>query len=344
MGRRRKGLQVVKRPGRQGYYVRGTTANGVFVFKAAGTHDETEARAFAVHLEAEILESGGPVESISFLRAAIEYLDFEERSRDQKRYVNKLVGHFGKKKIKDIGQAEIDKAAKRLYPDCTPETRNRQVYTPVVAILHFAEASYRGYSAPTIKRPKQKKRQPRPMRPEQAAAILEAAKDDHALYTFLLVLFNNGPRVTDATTLEWERTDLERRVFDIFESKTDTWRRCHMNEEVFLALANMPGERDGRIFPYRDRHDVYDALNETLGEKKGDFTPHRARHTFATQFLEQFNDPKLAMEAGGWQSWQAFSIYAHVWDSRVRDAAQQFSVSGANSEAKSAKKANKTNG
>lgn len=329
MALRRKGLRLVRHKNRNGWYVRGVALDGKPVNKACGTDDETEARAFLIRYEASLLESRGPVEAIGFLRAAVEYLEADERSRDQKRYVNALARHFGAKRIHEIGQPEIDRAARQMYPDATNETRNRQVYTPTIAVLRFMAKSYRGYTAPTIERPKQKKREPRPMRPEDVAKILDAARADAALYAFLLILFSNGPRVTEATSIDWSHVDMAGRHFDIHETKTDSRRRCYMSDEVFMALANLPGEREGRVFPYADRHDVYAAL-ATLDDLHG-FTPHRARHTFATTFLEQYGDLALAMKAGGWKSVGAFSIYAHIGDDRVRAATQGLDLTRANS-------------
>jgi hypothetical protein len=45
---------------------------------------------------------------------------------------------FGDKPLRQIGQAEIDTAAVALYPNCSPATRNGQVYTPISALLKRA--------------------------------------------------------------------------------------------------------------------------------------------------------------------------------------------------------------
>lgn len=201
-----------------------------------------------------------------------------------------------------IGEQEIDRATRQICPDATKETRNRQVYTPTIAVLRFIAKSYRGYTAPTIERQKQKKREPRPMRPEYVTKVLGAAQEaNHALYTFILILFSNGPRVAETVSIDWAHID-------------------------------MACEREGRVFPYADRHDVYDALG-ALGDLHG-FTPHRARHTFATTFLEQYGNLTLAMKAGGWKSVGAFSIYAHIGDDRVRAATQGLNLARTKSEPK----------
>jgi hypothetical protein len=51
---------------------------------------------------------------------------------------NALLRHFGDLPIEQIDQQAIDRAATALYPNGSAGTRNRQVYTPVSAILKFA--------------------------------------------------------------------------------------------------------------------------------------------------------------------------------------------------------------
>ena len=55
-----------------------------------------------------------------------------------RRYVGKLIEYFGETPLAEIGQAEIDAGAIAIYPNVTPATRNRCVYSPASAILHHA--------------------------------------------------------------------------------------------------------------------------------------------------------------------------------------------------------------
>ncbi len=56
----------------------------------------------------------------------------------RRRYVARLVKHFGEMPLADFNQAVIDQAAIELHPNVTPCTRNTCVYTPVSAILRHA--------------------------------------------------------------------------------------------------------------------------------------------------------------------------------------------------------------
>lgn len=52
------------------------------------------------------------------------------------RFLEPILKHFGAKaSAEDIDQAAIDAAAAVILPGAKPATRNRQVYTPIAAIL-----------------------------------------------------------------------------------------------------------------------------------------------------------------------------------------------------------------
>src|SRR3546814_10451414 len=68
-----------------------------------------------------------------------------------------------------------------------------------------------------------------------------------------------------------------------------------MSDDLFLALANLPGDHIGRVFPWSSRWGVYRALS-TIQRNTGmtDVTPHVGRHTFA-QTLRNLGKDKAAM-------------------------------------------------
>ena len=88
----------------------------------AKVRDEIERGAFS--------RPGAP----TFAGAALKYID----AGDEERFVLKLADHFGETPIARIDQDAVDAAALALYPRATPATRNRQVYSPVSAILKAA--------------------------------------------------------------------------------------------------------------------------------------------------------------------------------------------------------------
>jgi len=83
-------------------------------------------------------------QGLTFAAAAVSYL----RSGRSKLFVKPLVVYFGETLLAKIGQAEIDAAAAAILPNALPETRNRSVYTPTLAIMRHAGV------VKAIKRPK----------------------------------------------------------------------------------------------------------------------------------------------------------------------------------------------
>src|SRR5512139_3445859 len=125
-------------PPRQGYTpywrVRGTYL-GIRVNRST----QTSKRALAVQalkkLEREIergefSERGEP----TFASAAAAYM----KAGGERTYLKKLLEHFGETQLSRIDQAAIDAAAAHLYPTGSAATRNRQIYTPVCAVLRQA--------------------------------------------------------------------------------------------------------------------------------------------------------------------------------------------------------------
>lgn len=82
--------------------------------------------------------------------AALSYM----AAGGERQHVDPLLVHFGEKTlIASIGQAEIEAAALKLYPGAAPATQNRNVYTPMSAILHHA-ARLKWCPKPVIARPR----------------------------------------------------------------------------------------------------------------------------------------------------------------------------------------------
>jgi hypothetical protein len=54
------------------------------------------------------------------------------------RFLRPLILHLGNTPLDQIGQVAIDKAAAEVYPVATAATRNRQVSTPIIAVLRRA--------------------------------------------------------------------------------------------------------------------------------------------------------------------------------------------------------------
>jgi hypothetical protein len=146
-------MPLTLRPPRKGkspnYEIRGTYL-GVAVERSAGTPDKKVALKVLNRIKSEIEEGkikGG--DGTTFLMAVKAYL---EAGGDGKfmRPIIELDGEHSlcNRLVADIDQTLLDLAAAALYPNATPQTRNRKFYTPVSAVLKRAGIEWR------IKRPK----------------------------------------------------------------------------------------------------------------------------------------------------------------------------------------------
>jgi len=129
-------LKLSKRRDSPNWYARGTF-RGVTVDQSLGTSDRWQAETLLSKLQNEIFErqtNGSARVAEGFAGAALRYME----SGRERRFVEPLLRHFGDLPIEQIDQQAIDRAATALYPNGSAGTRNRQVYTPVSAILKFA--------------------------------------------------------------------------------------------------------------------------------------------------------------------------------------------------------------
>jgi integrase len=164
-----------------------------------------------------------------------------------RRYVAKLIRHFGETRIEDIDQSAIDHAAIVLYPDVVPATRNTCVYTPTSAILRRAGRVIQ------LRRPKGAKGRVVTdwLNVDDAMAIVrEACRIDHEYGVLLTFLLYTGCRLGEALGLGWERVRLEERRAWIETSKNEDPRELVLRADLAEALASLPG-RTGRVFRFR---------------------------------------------------------------------------------------------
>jgi integrase len=140
-----------------------------------------------------------------------------------------------------IGQAELDGAAAAILPNALPQTRNRSVYTPSLAIMRHAGV------VKAIKRPKWTGgKRVDWLRPAEAFKRLEAASEvDERLGALMTFLLYAGPRLSEALRLEWVDIDLTR--------STALLRQTKNGEPIVVHLP--PGRRR-RALPASTRPSV----------------------------------------------------------------------------------------
>ena len=169
-------LKLTRRHGSPNWYLRGTI-RGVTVDESTGVADRKAAETIRAQREWEIIQASihGRKATASFLEAAVGYME----ARGERRYLKRLIDHFGNLPLAKIDQATIDRAAKVLYPTAAASTLNRQVYTPISAVLkHGAARGLCEYRQ--IERPTQPKGRVRWITPAEADRLIAASADSFA--------------------------------------------------------------------------------------------------------------------------------------------------------------------
>jgi integrase len=251
----------------------------------------------------------------SFLEATVAYVD----GGGERRYLPALIEYFGATPLAEIAQGAIDCAAAELYPNAGPATRNRQVYTPISAVLKHAAKRGLCEFRP-IQRPKQPRGRIRWVTPGDAEVLItECAPHLRPLIIFLLY---TGARTSEALYLDWSNVDIKRAHVTFVDTKNGESRGVPLHSRVLAELAAMPHRR-GPVF-LRPDNKPYARKMEGGGQFKtafkgacrragiADFSPHDLRHTWATWFYAATRDLVGLMHLGGWKSEKMVLRYTHV--------------------------------
>jgi integrase len=316
-------IKIVRRPKSPHWIMRGTL-RGVRLEESTGTDDKRGAEEIRAKREAEILAESiyGRRATATFASAALSYLE----SGGSRRFLEPIIRYFGTTPLAQVDQGAIDHGARKVYPNASNATRNRQFYTPVSAVLRHA--AKRGWCAPLIlERPRQAPGRTHWLKPEEAERLI-AACGEH-IRPLVIFLFYTGARCGEAVWLNWRDVDLTRRQVTFNKTKNGEPRGVPLAERVVAALANLP-HREGEVFrrpdgmPY-ERPDDESLCDTSAGgrikkafagacKRSGitDFTPHGCRHTWATWHYAKNHDLPKLQALGGWKTASQVWRYAHT--------------------------------
>lgn len=330
---------IAGRHGSPYWYIRGSV-RGIRVDESTGCVDKKAAEDIRIKRANELLTRSihGDTAVRTFAEAALSYMD----GGGDGQHLAPILKHFGPKKLlANIGQAELDECARKLYPRGAASTANRKVYTPISAVLHHAAAK-KWCPKPVIARPKNHDKQRVRWITHAEADLLIAAASVH-IKPLVIFLLSTGARLSEALYLEWEDVDLSR-AHVVFKPtavrgiKTDEARGVPLPPRAVAALASLPWDRKGFVFrrpagkikttgrvwlPYESRggdgggqvKTAWAGMLRRSGIK--DFTPHDCRHTWATWHYMANRDINALMTLGGWKSPDMVFRYTHINSSHL---------------------------
>jgi integrase len=314
-------LKLVRRPKSPNWVIRGTL-RGIRVEESTGTDDKRYAEEIRAKREGEILKVSiyGRAVTASFAEAALSYIE----NGGSRRFLEAVIRHFGTMPLVKIDQDTIEMGASKIYPTGSAATKNRQFFTPTLAVMRHA--AQRGLcTCPIVTRPKLKPGRVRWLTLEEAERLI-AACSKH-LRPLVIFMLYTGARVGEALWLDWRCVDLQRRHVTFTKTKNGEARGVPLNNRVVAALANLTN-RDGEVFrrpdglPYQHLKHADDVSAGTRIKtafkaacrraKIEDFHPHDCRHTWASWHYAENRDFTALMALGGWKSIAMVMRYAHA--------------------------------
>ncbi len=293
---------------RPNWRIRGTYL-GIRVERSSGTGEKRVAAKMLAKIKDEIERGAYATPGVvTFAGAATLYM----RGGGERRFMEPLLLHFGDKPLAAIDQQAVDAAAVSLYPNASAATRNRQVYSPVSAVMKVG-----GVTTP-LKRPKGGRGAIRLhwLRPEEAFALLAAAEDRNprfgALLTFLLY---TGCRLNEALALTPADVNLAEAFAYVRDTKNGSPRPVHLPPSVVAILANL--DTSQRIFGWHKSGRLYTWLDKAAAAAGVTIPPgiafHIFRHSYgAWQRRYGKLDTSGLVATGAWKSRQAAAVYEHA--------------------------------
>ncbi|CAM5389733.1 Tyrosine recombinase XerC [Aquamicrobium terrae] len=330
-------LKLVKRSGRDAWYLRGTVA-GVSVFESTGTSDREIAEALRIKTESRLEHEAvhGKKSTATFDEAMESYKDtgapmrFILDVRKTDGHASGLAVYFRGRKLKDIRQEDLDAAAKEMYPGASRETLVRQVYTPFIAIWNHAAkkqwADVRVWERPrkargtNVTQIRSSRSGTNPVSYDRAASFISVMSPAPAM--LMAFLFYTGMRPIEAFALLAEDVNLEKRWLVVRSSKTGEPRGVPIHDFLAEWLPDLV-ERGGHLFrgprgePYAAIQDGGGGLKTAInGARKRssikDVSPYTGRHTVSTQLVINGIHPHIKDQILGHAADSMSRHYTHV--------------------------------
>ncbi len=296
--------QKAKGPPSTTYYISGTY-EGHRVRESLGVTSREAAQRKFEQRRKEIIEAvdAGRDPDLRFASAATEYINADKDDR----FLDPLICELGETRIADLTTPMVHEAAKKLYPNAKPSTRNRQVIAPLMAVVNYC-AEKRLCPPICIERFPEGKVSKVAIDREWVDKFRSTAieKGRAEIGDMELMMFTTAARLGDCEKLEWPDVRIEQKIATLRQTKNDDDRDAILTPELARALAaRRPRDGKGRVFPFTYRRQLYRDWASICKAARIEYVPpHQAgRHSFATEMIVRNKvDVKTTADLGGWKS------------------------------------------
>ena len=299
--------------GSKNFRIRGSHFK-VRIDQSSGTSNRDEARKVLKKIKDEIERDAFNPKPIG--PTFIQAVDLYVRETKNERFLFPLVKYFGDRKLHDITQQDIMRASHDLYPNVTNATRNRQVFTPVLAIMKMNGVMI------IAKRPENGKGNRRTffLTKENAIKLVTAAYEQNEEFgLFLMFLLYTGARLGEALNLTVDNLYINEARALFPSTKNGRPRTVHLPPVLVAAMANHPRgyNRDGKVFRYHAGSALRQRLRDAETASGVRLPPklafHAFRHTWGA-WMRRYGglDTSGLIATGAWFSRDAAMVYEHA--------------------------------
>ena len=290
------------------------SVDGNRIRESTRTTDKKRAEQIAAKREREVHNTSvfGPESVLTFGTATGLYLDAGKSDR----YLTPIFEKWEHRLVREIKPGNIHDLCRDLYPKAGPATMNRQVISPVQAIINHS--AKRGLCAPIrVERFFVPKHKPKYATMQWIEAFMAAASPHLAALAQFMAM--TGTRISEAVRLDWKDVDLVASTAYLRKTKNGDPRTAELPPALRVTLANLPGERKGKVFTYKTRQSIQTPwANAEARAQIMHIPPHDAgRRLFATAMLQGGVDAVTVAKAGGWKSVRmVLDVYAQPADTK----------------------------
>jgi integrase len=275
-----------------------------------------------------------PITGLTFAEAASTYMRTKGCTHQS---MQVLLEELGERLVSEVTQDVLLDLADKRWSGCKPSTINRQIFSPVLAVINLS-ANLGKCDYPRLIRPKGHDALPQLRLPDERwfALVCPHMSDKVRALTYLLTL--HGLRISEAIERTPEDFDPRYGTLTVPKTKTGEPALIRLAQPVIDAILTIDDWRAQKwLFGTRHRSNIARSVKAACKKaedelrKQGDeqmlkaFSSHcLGRHSFATRLLKDGENLKFVQDAGRWKDIKMPAMrYGHLEKNHVHDIVKQ---------------------